>query len=290
MKTLVIRPGALGDTILTLPLLETLMKRYPKGSLTFLGTSTYLSLIPPGFESLPVDSVAATWLFENNPCNSLPSKFLFDQAYVILRDPRVVVKNLSMAGIQSVISVDPTPMEGRHVVESIHHGAGLACPQRKALLRRLVTGERQDLIWVHPGSGGQRKCIPLELFAALSSLLQTRCNVDIIVTASEQDEFLAGSPAWKKWLSHPGTRLLKNRSLSELCRELGGARLFLGNDSGIGHLAAAIGVKSGIFFSATDPVQWAPWVPPDQLEVFDCRNVVPTPAAISERLFDFMKD
>jgi ADP-heptose:LPS heptosyltransferase len=290
MKTLVIRPGALGDTILTLPFLETLTKRHPQGSLTFLGTSSYLSLIPPGIESLPVDSVAATWLFENNPHDSLPSNFLFDQAYVILRDPHVVVKNLSMVGVQLIISVDPTPMEGRHVVESIHQRAGLACPQRKAVLRRLAAGERHGVIWVHPGSGGRKKCMPLEFFAALSSLLRTRCNADVMVTASEQDEFLTRSSAWKTWLSHPGTMLLKNRSLSDLCREVGGARLFLGNDSGIGHLAAALGVKSGILFSTTDPVQWAPWVPPDQLEAFDCRNVVPSPVTISERLFDFIKD
>ena len=52
----------------------------------------------------------------------------------------------------------------------------------------------------------------------------------------------------------------------------GARELFLGNDSGISHLAANLGVPSVVFFTITDPAQWAPWVPPDQIRIVDLRG------------------
>jgi heptosyltransferase III len=46
--------------------------------------------------------------------------------------------------------------------------------------------------------------------------------------------------------------------IGQLARWLSGAKLYVGNDSGIAHLAAAVGVPVAVFFGPTDPAVWAP--------------------------------
>jgi heptosyltransferase III len=48
------------------------------------------------------------------------------------------------------------------------------------------------------------------------------------------------------------------RPLPELAAQLAGASLFIGHDSGVSHLAAAVGTPSVLLFGPTDPAMWAP--------------------------------
>ena len=52
---------------------------------------------------------------------------------------------------------------------------------------------------------------------------------------------------------------LSGAPLSEIKSLLSGASLFIGNDSGPAHIAAAFGVPVVVLFGSSDPVTWAPW-------------------------------
>jgi ADP-heptose:LPS heptosyltransferase len=91
------------------------------------------------------------------------------------------------------------------------------------------------------------------------------------ITVGEDDAFLKEQPAWEELIGKKGTVVFDNRPLPELCKELSAAGLFIGNDSGIAHLAAGLGIPSVVFFFSTDPAQWAPWVPLEQFSVIDLR-------------------
>jgi heptosyltransferase-3 len=63
------------------------------------------------------------------------------------------------------------------------------------------------------------------------------------------------------WLCGPDEDLpeaIRIPDLYELACWLKGARIFLGNDSGISHLAAAVGTPVMVFFQASDPRVWVP--------------------------------
>ena len=60
--------------------------------------------------------------------------------------------------------------------------------------------------------------------------------------------------------------------MAKICERMRHARFYVGNDSGISHLAALIGVFSILFFMRTDPLQWAPWAPLDQRIIVDYRD------------------
>ena len=53
--------------------------------------------------------------------------------------------------------------------------------------------------------------------------------------------------------------------LRELIALIAGSRIFIGNDSGPAHLAAALRRPSVVIFSLTDPIQWRPWHAPHRI-------------------------
>jgi len=268
---LVVRPGALGDTILTLPLLASLKSLHPRGRLTFLGTRAYAELRPPNVSYRPADGGEWVWLFAEagSPPADLPE---YRTAYLILNRPSPPAENLAGAGVKTIRHVGSRPEPGRHLVEHLHIGLGIPVPPPHPALEHLKPRERQKLIWIHPGSGGRRKCLPLNQMAALARRLQVAAGWDLVVTAGDEDAFLKDADAWDALISGPRTQFLENRPLGELCTELGSASLYVGNDSGISHLAAGLGIRSAVFFTDTDPAQWRPWVPPSMLRTVDLRG------------------
>ncbi len=266
-RILVVRPGALGDTILGIPLLNSIRQANPGSSLTVLGTDRYRVLLPHGMEFHSMDHREGLWLFGPRTSSQSADLPKYDKAYLILTQADRVAENLRNAGTASVVQVPSRPSEGVHVVEHLHQGLRLPLPERKAVFTHLGPGEGSPLIWLHPGSGGQRKCVPPELLLPAAERLRDGLGWDMAVTVGEEDEFLKDHPAWKRLIDDRRTQLLEKRPYEELCKTLGAAGLFVGNDSGMSHLAANLGVPSAVFFVATDPAQWAPWVPEDQLRV-----------------------
>jgi ADP-heptose:LPS heptosyltransferase len=53
--------------------------------------------------------------------------------------------------------------------------------------------------------------------------------------------------------------VFRNAPLAEVKNLMSGAALFIGNDSGPAHVAAAFGIPVVVLFGPSDPVTWAPW-------------------------------
>jgi heptosyltransferase-3 len=271
-QILIVRPGALGDTILSIPLIDSIRRKSPGCTVTFLGNRSYRDLAPEGIEYLPMDHRDRLWMFSPEALEIPRETRVFDTAYLVLSRPDQVRANLKRAGTGTILHVSSRPPDRIHVVEHLHSGFKLPVPVRSPALKQLGAPERKPILWVHPGSGGPGKCIPLSVMAHLAQGLRAGLGWDLAVTAGEEDGFLKALPEWKGLIQGPCTQLLENRPLSELCETLGGAGLFMGNDSGISHLAAGMGIPSVVFFVSTDPLQWAPWVPEQQVLVIDVRQ------------------
>jgi ADP-heptose:LPS heptosyltransferase len=126
----------------------------------------------------------------------------------------------------------------------------------KALAEAGCEGPRPWL-FVHPGAGSAAKCWPAEAFARTLTTLAARARVNVVVHAGPADAAAAGAlrrhlGAGVAWLEHP--------SLVTLAGALAQATVYLGNDSGVSHLAAALGVPSLVLFDARH-LRWRPWWP-----------------------------
>jgi hypothetical protein len=119
---------------------------------------------------------------------------------------------------------------------------------------RPVGGGEPWLVAIHAGSGSATKNWPLERWATLCEWLKITHGAELLIVAGEADSTAADR------LNRFG-RSARNLPLLELTAQLANCRLFLGHDSGIGHLAAACGVPCLLLFGPTDPAVWAPPAP-----------------------------
>ena len=131
--------------------------------------------------------------------------------------------------------------------------------------RRSFPGLEQPYLVMHPGSGGRRKNWAVDNFAVLAKLLLASSRekggrLRLLVTAGEADGDLGDCLA----SAVPGTLLLKMPELEVLAAVLAYARYYVGNDSGVSHLASAVCGEEGAaplslaVFGPTDAVVWAP--------------------------------
>lgn len=101
---------------------------------------------------------------------------------------------------------------------------------------------------IHPFAAAAEKTWPAERFVAVADQMQATGLQPMIVAGPEDDVA-------------PFSRfqVFRNAPLSALKSLMSGAALFIGNDSGPAHIAAAFGIPVVVLFGPSDPVTWAPW-------------------------------
>jgi ADP-heptose:LPS heptosyltransferase len=109
-------------------------------------------------------------------------------------------------------------------------------------------------IFIHPGSGSIRKRWPLARFLELADILEKKgLGPQFICGPAEQD--LAAELAKQ---NRPVHGLGKLTDLADLLESAGG---YIGNDSGVSHLASFLGLPGVVIFGPTDPLRWKPTGP-----------------------------
>jgi heptosyltransferase-3 len=211
---LLIRPGAIGDLILSLPALEAARDHYtevwaPRASLPLIRFADRLRAIADtGLDLVGVVEGASTAALEG--FDSIYSWYGYHRP-----EFRDAVRHLPFTFFPAL----PPP-------EGVPHIAVPAAP-------------RGDFAVVHPFASSPDKRWPLDNFQAVAE----RLGVPVRWCAGPEDA-LAGAERFS--------------DLFELACWLASARLYIGNDSGIGHLAAAVGIPVVSIFLATDAQVWAP--------------------------------
>jgi heptosyltransferase-3 len=123
-------------------------------------------------------------------------------------------------------------------------------------IRALLPEPGAPLVLLHPGASTANKCWPAEGFAAVADELQESGAARILMLGGprEKDRVLAVRGRMRTRVA-VFEEPLPIRELAALFRE---ADLFLGNDSGPMHLAAAVGTRVVACFGGASPVQWGP--------------------------------
>ena len=231
MRILVVRACAIGDFVLNLPALRALANNNPNARFTLVGYPEILSLAR---FFLPVEGLHS---IELQPWSGLflgkGPNLEFDAAWVWMKDP-VVAENLRRSGVREVFHAPPfTP--GCHAAEHLLRTVGLPAPE----FPDLWEGQSSRIV-LHPGSGSSEKVWP-----HFEELARSLPDATILLGPCETP------------LNTPNASL-GNLSLEEVAHELRRCRLFIGNDSGITHVAAYWGAPTVALFGPTDPALWGP--------------------------------
>jgi heptosyltransferase III len=272
-NVLIFHTGALGDFVLTFPLALGLGRLYPQSRIIYVthGQKGKLAEAVLGVESADIEG-GWRYLF-SDPAELPPAqRRMLEHAHAAVffaaeRDAKLVAR-MSALDIQC-IPVDPRPpaVWSAHVTEWLLEQL-VEWPAVQSATRQMVkwlNGEGLRVpreagvdVLVHPGSGGRQKCWPAERYAALVEHLRGRgLRVAAVLGEVECERMTAGEIGRFEEL----TEVYRPGTYCELLRHLLGSHVFVGNDSGPGHLAGVLGLPALCLYGPTDPQVWRPLGP-----------------------------
>lgn len=275
---LVIRGGAIGDFICTMPVVSALRKALP---LTPLSLVSYDRVLPlaratgcfAGTRS--IESRGFAGFFGAQKCAKIgaPLRDLrqldpdwmeffgsFGMIISFLYDPdEVLEQNLSRCRVKTILTMDPRPVD-RHVCEhlcSILNRVAIF-PERfdpSIDLAGCGPSAPAEAVAIHVGSGSAKKNWALSRWRDLLKFLLSR-GLPVKVIEGEADaertsQLLEG-------IDRTRIDVIRAKPLLEVASILRSVRLFIGHDSGITHLASAVGAPTLALFGPTHPHLWSP--------------------------------
>lgn len=295
LRALIIQPGAIGDCILTLPLAAFVKDTLGLGGIDILGHTEYVGFLPGrscidgvrSIDALELNKLfAETRAFELKDRDSLIGAFS-DYSWIItflgasgssFEQNLIYTANCSHSAEVITLSMKPHQESPEHVsafyIRQFVERSSLSgqfretetesCPI-KTNLADIVTGRkllleqglnsRRKLAVIQPGSGGKEKCWYVGNFLSVAAGLAAKdFEVVFLLGPAEIERFSEAAMNRINSVAH----CLTDLSLTDVVGLLSCAEAFIGNDSGITHLAAALGVRTAVVFGPTKPAVYKP--------------------------------
>jgi len=276
-RILVIRGGAIGDFVLTLPAIRLLRESFPDATLDILGYKHIIALAEGRYyahatRSIEYASLAGFFAPNSRLAPDLVAYFSeFQQIVSYLYDPDLFFEeNIRRCGVKHFLNASPMVEEEGHAAHQLarplerlalflEDPAASLFPDAAdhAAAARFFHGITGPVAALHPGSGSDRKNWPLRHWQELGARLSARVpGVTLLLVGGEADEnaLTILRQAWR------GLPILVARGLPlcHLAALLARCAVFAGHDSGVSHIAAAVGTPCTLIFGPTDPKVWAP--------------------------------
>ena len=274
-RILVIRGGAIGDFILTLPTLGALRARWPAARIEILGYPHIAELAHKRYYADAVRSIAYGPMSGFFIPNAILDPDLmtyfggFDLVISYFFDPdKIFAGNLRRCGVKSLLTGSSKPEE-EHA--ATHFGSPLEAmtlnhdlPLPKIYPTEVDRAAAEEVLGrltippvaIHPGSGSERKNWPVDRWIEFCRWLMEEKKREIVLVVGEADE--KAETALRSGLKPYQPLVVKNLALPRLAAVLARCALFVGHDSGITHLAAASGAPTLALFASTSPAIWRP--------------------------------
>ena len=269
-RGLIIFPGALGDLICLVPAIRALGRRYPGIGFELMARADLATFAERRINIVAghsIDRREVALLFSERGGQSDAVQRFFGQFDRIecffASDHKLFCSSLEQAARE--VSFYPFRPDGiGHIAECYLRAIGVGTEyqldnsielaaddlhQAERLLRVLGL-EAGRFVLVVPGSGSARKNWPAENFALIAERI-TKFNRVLVLLGPAEVRLEAIFQAWHLPVAN-------NLALSELAGVARLARCFIGNDSGVSHLAAAAGARGLVIFGPTKPERWRP--------------------------------
>ncbi len=280
MEILVIHPGALGDVILSLPALASLRRHFRNPRMTVAGNLDYLPFSAWGHADriLSLSTVPIHRLFSTDPPQDRDKSWWRSFDIVVSwsgADDVDFVRRLAVVHPSALVSGwRPQRDDIRHVskifLDSLRQWIGPAARVQAEAIKVPPDAEARGYDWLkdqgwdgrrrivalHPGASATSKRWPVESFAAVARSLTADRDYGVLVIEGPAEPGL-GSQV----VQRPDSRnvwLAKLLPIDLLAGVISLCAAYFGNDSGVSHIAAAMGLRSVVVFGPTLPEQWAP--------------------------------
>ena len=167
------------------------------------------------------------------------------------------VYNAGIPTAQEILGVKRKVHTAEHLASAVFWlGATRQEIPRARLAAPEPAGDAGTYAVLHPMASAPEKTWPAGRFRAVAAWLQDAGIEPVFIAGADEDVSAFGQ-----------YNTVAGAPLGEIKTLLAGASLFVGNDSGPAHIAAAFGVPSVVIFAASDPAIWAPWKTPAEVLV-----------------------
>lgn len=268
-KILVIRGGAIGDFILTLPAIAALRAQFPQAHLEVLGYPHIVQLALAGGlvdRAQAIEARGLAGFFARNGELSEDLRDYFSEFNIILSylyDPDEIFKtNVARCSHGQFIVGPHRPDETNRT----HATTVFLKPLERLAIFNADSTPRLSINYplstinsplaLHPGSGSERKNWSEENWVELIARLINETSLNLLLVGGEAE----GERLQRLAAALPPARCVvaKNLPLVELAQRMKSCRGFVGHDSGITHLAAALGLPTTVLWAHTVEEIWRP--------------------------------
>ncbi len=259
MKALVYNNGALGDFLTILPALQKYRSVISADQITILCKSQFGELAcGAGYADTFLDINLYSFLFNPTSPDRRTDNFFnqFNHILIFSGEDSPLLNTARLYSHLNILNQAPFPNEPEHIVDyhlKLFDNANCQFTSMHPDLSRLFLGsscqiQKQNCVAISPGSGSKRKNWPLERFQIVADYLESRGSEVFWIAGECEAEFEFRDK----------DQIVRNIDLISLSRFLHECTLFIGNDSGVTHLAAASGCPVIALFGASNPRIWAP--------------------------------
>ncbi len=258
-RVLIIRLRSLGDCVLTTPALALFKQARPDLDIAIAVEDRFAPLFEgnPDLSAILPPTVAAVVRFRPRLTLNLhggtrsmalvtASASRYRAGFAHFR--AATIYNVRIPTAQQILGVDRTVHTAEHLASAVFH---LGVPRTEIPRARLFahpheTGRPYAVL--HPLASAPDKTWPAERFLATAARLRDLGLEPVFIGATSDD--------MAPFAAH---HVLQGAPLAQIKSLMAGASLFVGNDSGPAHMAAAFGVPVAVVFGNSDAAIWSPW-------------------------------
>ncbi len=279
-RILVIRGGAIGDFVLTLPAIKLLRENFPDAHLEILGYKHIVALAEGRYyadatRSIEYAALSRFFIPDTELAPDLIEYFgSFQQIVSYLFDPdQFFENNLRRCGVKHFLHISPKLDDSAHAAQQLARpleSLALYLEDASATLHPNDADKKfadeffakskilcSKIIAIHPGSGNEKKNWPLQNWLALGDWLFTLSPQPALLLIGGEADYATLNALRSAWKNQP-LLVARDLPLHHLAALLERVNVFIGHDSGISHIAAAAGARCVLLFGPTDPDIWAP--------------------------------
>jgi hypothetical protein len=253
--------GALGDLVSLFSAVFALRGTFGRIEGLCTGSNGRLGCLLGAFDaSHPVEAAAVASLYSEAPDRTLKPFFADFDTILLFSESEALKGRLQDLSGGVVLRIPPRPPLGAatHVRDHLlgHlENAGLLSQERNAMPDYPARRRDMNRVLLHPGSGSRRKNWPLARFIRTSELLAEAGMSPVFLLGPADDHLFRDLTA-----RNPGKpEILVSSDTLHLATILGASGGFIGNDSGVTHLSAFLGLPTTAIFGPSDPARWGPY-------------------------------
>jgi lipopolysaccharide heptosyltransferase III len=259
-RVAVVRLRSLGDCVLTTPALSVLKQARPDLEIAVVVEDRFAPIFTgnPDIHTIltPRASAIAAWRPQltinfhggaRSAALTIAARSRLRAGFTHFRFRSIY--NIQIPRAQEILDVDRKVHTAEHLASAMFF---LGVPRREIPRARLFAkpaSRSRPYAILHPTASAPDKTWAAENFRALADHVHNQLDLHPIFIGGPADDLTAFDPY----------ETMAGASLEEIKSLLSGAALFIGNDSGPAHIAAAFGIPVLVFFGNSDPQVWAPW-------------------------------